>query len=497
SNPGAQKLVRGQSSSTCPLVTQDKAISQDDALQGGTWYQLQLQLSRKTRPTHPEPQRNDLLIAKRLIDIGSGKRSPGTRLELVTRLWKSSPSSTIQGSAKWCNEATKIAWMVFSLTCHGAGALVSLWTPLLNVCVFAVDYQAMLAAQTQNMRCLLQEVAQLRVQLISARKAASEVASQVSVEMSDWALQSAGFVRLVDGKSRCSGRVEIRDGDQWKTVCGSHFGPKAADVVCRELWCGVALPVSGGEFVALRLENSGGCSGRLQVFYNGTWGSVCSNSMTPDTVSLVCKELGCGDGGSLEADLPYGRVSGPAWLDYVQCEKGTSSFWQCPSTPWDPQSCDDLREETHITCNGRRPEMPPEPLAPCPNSSSCTGSRTAQELFPEAVYEEIGHSPAWEKQARSGRSGSSSEQSLTQLQPYPGHREEEDGLASASGCIFSLSPAPLSFQMFLFCLGVTQWMAMMMPGRFLSLGRTMPLDRELGKFPGCQRREQDPAMHPE
>ncbi|KAK2513310.1 hypothetical protein Q9966_016172 [Columba livia] len=132
--------------------------------------------------------------------------------------------------------------------------------------------------------------------------------------------------------------------------------------------------------------------------------------MTPDTVSLVCKELGCGDGGSLEAGLPYGRVSGTAWLDYVQCEKGTSSFWQCPSTPWDPQSCDDLREETHITCNG---------------------SRTAQELFPEAVYEEIGHSPAWEKQARFGRSGSSSEQSLTQLQPYPGHREEEDGLGSA------------------------------------------------------------------
>ncbi|KAK2511245.1 hypothetical protein Q9233_017118 [Columba guinea] len=54
------------------------------------------------------------------------------------------------------------------------------------------DYQAMLATQTHNMRCLLQEVAQLRVQLISARKAASEAASQVSVEMSDWALQSAG-----------------------------------------------------------------------------------------------------------------------------------------------------------------------------------------------------------------------------------------------------------------------------------------------------------------
>ena len=113
------------------------------------------------------------------------------------------------------------------------------------------------------------------------------------------------------------------------------------------LW-GLFLP----EFMDLRLENSDGCSGRLQVFYNGTWGSVCSNSMTPDTVTLVCKELGCGDGGSLERHQPSGRKSGPAWLDSVQCGERNSSFWQCPSTPWNPQSCQDLREVTNITCNG-------------------------------------------------------------------------------------------------------------------------------------------------
>ncbi|NXG83776.1 WC11 protein, partial [Stercorarius parasiticus] len=128
------------------------------------------------------------------------------------------------------------------------------------------------------------------------------------------------------------------------------------------------------EFMALRLENSDGCSGRLQVFYNGTWGSICSNSMTLDTVSLACMELGCGDGGSLETNLLYGEVLGPAWLDDVQCGEKTSSFWQCPSAPWNPQSCEDLRDEIHITCNGGHPEMPPAPLAPCPNSTSCTGN---------------------------------------------------------------------------------------------------------------------------
>ncbi|XP_068521732.1 scavenger receptor cysteine-rich type 1 protein M130-like [Anas acuta] len=104
--------------------------------------------------------------------------------------------------------------------------------------------------------------------------------------------------------------------------------------------------------MALRLENSDSCSGRLQVFYNGTWGRVCSNSMTTETVSLVCKELGCGNEGDWETVLNYATLSGTAWLDHVECGKSNSSFWQCPSLPWNPQSCDDLREETHITCNG-------------------------------------------------------------------------------------------------------------------------------------------------
>ncbi|XP_065509219.1 scavenger receptor cysteine-rich type 1 protein M130-like [Caloenas nicobarica] len=223
-------------------------------------------------------------------------------------------------------------------------------------------------------------------------------------------------VRLVNGSGRCAGRVEIYYQGSWGTVCDDGWDLSDAAVVCHQLGCGGPVEVADSawfgegsghiwldgvncsgseaalwdctagpwgqhdcghkedagvicsEFVALRLENSDGCSGRLQVFYNGTWGSVCSNAMTPDTVSLACKELGCGDGGSLETGLPYGRVSGPAWLDYVQCGEKNISFWQCPSAPWDPQSCDDLRDETHITCN----EMPPEPLAPCPNSTSCT-----------------------------------------------------------------------------------------------------------------------------
>ncbi|CAN0196061.1 unnamed protein product [Bubo scandiacus] len=444
-------------------------------------------------------------------------------------------------------------------------------------------------------------------------------------------------VRLVNGPGLCAGRVEIYYQHSWGTVCDDGWDLPDATVVRRQLGCGGAVEAVGSawfgegsgqiwldgvncsgaeaalwdcpvgswgqhdcgheedagvvcsEFVTLRLENSDGCSGRLQVFYNGTWGSVCSNSMTPKTVSLACKFLGCGDRGTLETRLPYGKMSGPAWLDRVECGERNNFFWQCPSTPWNPQSCDDLQDETHITCNGRWPEMPLVPKAACPNTTSCTdrekiravggengcsgrveiwhhgswgtvcddswdmqdaevacrqlgcgppvsaldeaafgegtgpiwleqvecrgtepslqdcwarpgdsgacrhkedaavhcsaaprtaapipqadltqdhpagsrrvslpviiciilgallflslallalqstragyrGSERAWETFPEPVYEEIGYSPAWEKQARFSGSGSYSARSLTKLQLYPRDSKEEDGL---------------------------------------------------------------------
>ncbi|NXS20488.1 WC11 protein, partial [Mystacornis crossleyi] len=152
------------------------------------------------------------------------------------------------------------------------------------------------------------------------------------------------------------------------------------------------------DFLDLRLVNGNECAGRVEVFYNGTWGSVCSNRMSQLTAVTVCKHLGCGEGGGIAADFKYGRGSGPTWLDHIECTKQHSSLWQCQSDPWDPQSCDNRAEETHITCTGRREATSPAAFTECPNSTSCSDREKLRVMGGENECSgrvEIWHQGSW------------------------------------------------------------------------------------------------------
>ena len=49
-------------------------------------------------------------------------------------------------------------------------------------------------------------------------------------------------MRLVDGGSRCAGRVEIKDQEEWRQlISGFIWSMKTVAVVCRELDCGSAV----------------------------------------------------------------------------------------------------------------------------------------------------------------------------------------------------------------------------------------------------------------
>lgn len=111
------------------------------------------------------------------------------------------------------------------------------------------------------------------------------------------------------------------------------------------------------EFTSLRLTSEvprEHCAGHLEVFYNGTWGSVGGSSMPPTTVGVVCRQLGCADNGAVKPTSSDKTPSRLMWVDNVQCPKGVSTLWQCPSSPWKQRRASPS-EESWITCDSEYP----------------------------------------------------------------------------------------------------------------------------------------------
>ncbi|XP_064388289.1 adhesion G protein-coupled receptor L3-like isoform X2 [Halichondria panicea] len=97
----------------------------------------------------------------------------------------------------------------------------------------------------------------------------------------------------------------------------------------------------------LRLVDSSGqtegCSGRLEVYYSGQWGTVCDDSFGPNATRVACRQLGFstytqfGTVGALGFSQP--SSSTPIWVDELRCLGTESRLIDCPANAIGVEDC--------------------------------------------------------------------------------------------------------------------------------------------------------------
>ncbi|XP_077167696.1 scavenger receptor cysteine-rich domain-containing group B protein isoform X2 [Paroedura picta] len=96
------------------------------------------------------------------------------------------------------------------------------------------------------------------------------------------------------------------------------------------------------------------CQGRVEIFYNNTWGTVCDDDWDIVDANVVCRQLGCGHALAMPPTLFFGRGHGPIFLDNVDCKGREKALSECGSRGWGIHNCYHY-EDVAVTCNELMP----------------------------------------------------------------------------------------------------------------------------------------------
>ncbi|CAI9171710.1 unnamed protein product [Rangifer tarandus platyrhynchus] len=94
---------------------------------------------------------------------------------------------------------------------------------------------------------------------------------------------------------------------------------------------------------------SGPHEGRVEIFHEGQWGTVCDDRWELRGGLVVCRSLGYKGVQSVHKGAYFGKGTGPIWLNEVFCFGKESSIEECRIRQWGVRVCSH-DEDAGVTC---------------------------------------------------------------------------------------------------------------------------------------------------
>ena len=79
--------------------------------------------------------------------------------------------------------------------------------------------------------------------------------------------------------------------------------------------------------------------GRVEVYHNGQWGTVCHDHWDVTDATVVCRQFDHFEATSAPGHAAFGQGSGPIWYDDVECSGSETYLTQCSHTALGVHNC--------------------------------------------------------------------------------------------------------------------------------------------------------------
>ena len=90
--------------------------------------------------------------------------------------------------------------------------------------------------------------------------------------------------------------------------------------------------------------------GRVEVYHNGKWGTVCDDGWDLNDAHVVCRQLGFVSAIYARDSAYYGQGSGTIWLDDVNCVGIELTIENCSHYGWGIHNCGHY-EDAGVQCS--------------------------------------------------------------------------------------------------------------------------------------------------